>query len=151
MTQFFLSVHWKKKLSYFDLKRWVTWVEIKTCKLKKTFIVLVTSKLLLYKLHLKLFWKLFEFYIKPLKSVWEQFCINHLTHIAWNDRYICKWSIKPLPLIVCARLSPLRKVQFCSLSAPPMVPLVYYINSMALAYVWQHTHSSSWSGNWAQS
>ena len=23
MTQFFLSVHWEKKLSHFDLKKWV--------------------------------------------------------------------------------------------------------------------------------
>ena len=38
----------------------------------------------------------------------------------------------PPPLIVCARLSPLRKVLFCSLSAPPMLPLVYYTNSMSL-------------------
>ena len=63
----------------FDLKRWVTWVETKTCKLKKNIycigyptgsLVLLlklliskicTSKLLLYKLHLKWFWKLFDF------------------------------------------------------------------------------------------
>ena len=32
----------------------------------------------------------------------------------------------PSPLIVCARLSPLRKVLFCSLSAPPILPLVHY-------------------------
>ena len=31
----------------------------------------------------------------------------------------------PPPLIICARLSPLRKVPFCSLSTPPMLPLVY--------------------------
>ena len=39
-------------------------------------------------------WVLNKFDIKPLKSVWEQFCINHFTHIAWNDRYISMWSIK---------------------------------------------------------
>ena len=39
-------------------------------------------------------WVLNKFHIKPHKSVWEQFCINHLTHIAWNDRYISKWSIE---------------------------------------------------------
>ena len=35
MTQFFLSVHWEKKLSYFDLKSWGTWVKTKAFKLKK--------------------------------------------------------------------------------------------------------------------
>ena len=33
MTQFFLIVHWEKKLSHFDLKNWVTWVEPKRFKL----------------------------------------------------------------------------------------------------------------------
>ena len=33
----FLSVHWKKKLSHFDPKSWVTWVETKTFKLKISF------------------------------------------------------------------------------------------------------------------
>ena len=39
-------------------------------------------------------WVLNKFDIEPHKSVWEQFCINHVTHIAWNERYISKWSIK---------------------------------------------------------
>ena len=30
MAQFFLSVHWAKKLSHFDLNSWVAWVETKT-------------------------------------------------------------------------------------------------------------------------
>ena len=81
--QFFLSVHWKKKLSYFDLKSWVTWVELRQKHLnwKKTLIVLVaqrvtgslssiiakavnkqnTSKLLLYKLYFKMILKSFDF------------------------------------------------------------------------------------------
>ena len=29
MNQFFLSVHWEKKLSHFDLKSLVTWVELR--------------------------------------------------------------------------------------------------------------------------
>ena len=29
MTQFFLSVHGEKKMSNFDLKSWVTWVELR--------------------------------------------------------------------------------------------------------------------------
>ena len=29
MTQFFLSVHWEKKLSHFNPKSWVTWVELR--------------------------------------------------------------------------------------------------------------------------
>ena len=68
----------REKLSHFDIKCWVTWVETKTFKLKKTFIVLDTQlvtgslvlllKLLLSKIHqnycyinyiLKWFWKWF--------------------------------------------------------------------------------------------
>ena len=69
----------KSKLSHFDLKSWVTLVETKTFKLKKTFIVLVTQsvtgnlvlllKLLISKIHpnycdinyiLNWFWKWFS-------------------------------------------------------------------------------------------
>ena len=64
MTQLFHSVHWEKKLSLFDLKSWITLVELRQKHLnwkKKTFIVLVTQrvtgslvlllKLLISKIH----------------------------------------------------------------------------------------------------
>ena len=76
MTQFFLSVQWEKKLSHFDLKSWVTWVELrqKSFKLKKKNIYCIgypksngqssiiakavnkqnTSKLLRYKLYFEM-------------------------------------------------------------------------------------------------
>ena len=41
MTQLFLSVHWEKKLSHFDVKSWITWVETKTFKLKKHLLYLL--------------------------------------------------------------------------------------------------------------
>ena len=75
MTQFFLSVHWEKKLSNFDLKSWVTWVELRQKHLnwkKKIYCIGYptgneqssiiakavnkqnTSKLLLFKLYFKI-------------------------------------------------------------------------------------------------
>ena len=84
MTQFFLSIHWEKKIDSFDLKSWVTWVETHTFKLKKKTLIYcigngypkrngqssiidkavnkqITSRLLRHKRYFKLILKSFDF------------------------------------------------------------------------------------------
>ena len=88
-------------------------------------------------------WVLNKFNIKPLSQFESSFVsINLLTlhvmtviflsevlKLVYMSHTITRDAERttgtPPPLIVCARLSPLRKVLFCSLSAPPMLPLVY--------------------------
>ena len=91
MTLFFLSVHWEKKLSHFDLKSWVTWVELsqKHLNWKITFIVLVTQRgtcslvILLSKIHqnychINNILNDFEIYFKIIWfSMWFWFSNHH--------------------------------------------------------------------------
>ena len=107
MTQFFPSVHWAKKLSHFDLKSWVTWVELRqkhlnwkniycigypTSNGQSSIIAKVvnkqnTSKLLRYKKYFKMILKMilkwfdfqcdFDFQITAFKMIWI-LILNHL-------------------------------------------------------------------------